>query len=585
MSYPWVHLQSKIRLSLLFFFLAVGSIAMSQSHLKRACIQKNNADIVLSWDLAADPCGGFVEIEIFGRPDNFTPFASIGKVTDPAQTNYVHVGAYTTAKNWSYQIVYRYLCNGFESYGDTVYIDKTQPDPIEFDSISYDPVSNGFFLSWPKHNALDIFGYYLWDVENNNNFIFDSVYNDLDYLDGHNDPSSGQVVYTITAFDSCLQQSDIKEYKAAAPFLSGTTTNCGSRINLNWLPYIGQSVAYTEVYVKRDAADYTIDTLLLGNINSWSFSIASGQTVEIFVRSKLQNGFTSRSNPVTFTALDSFNLKANYISQVNWIAPNTLEISGIVDKAVNFDSLYIYRITEGPRQYLWADELSNSPYPLATKIATDTVVNFYRQIMVDRCRRYYYSNIGHNLVLKGKPNGVVDQYDLYWTPPTYLDGAVEEFQLTLGDDISNYSTWNIQRNGLSDTFSTELIRNDTLNIRCFQLKAVEEDPNSFNYSATLHSNPVCFIQEPNIYFPNAISVRGINNTFAPVGLSVNKAKSTMQVFTLNGQRVYSKTLEHSWNGFAEDGSALQTNAFIYIADVYFLNGERHQYTGNITVLY
>lgn len=584
MLYPWGHFKHHFQFFILGSFLLFAGNAVAQPHLKRACTYLNNPDIVLSWDVASDPCAQFVEIEIFARPGSTTPFTSIGKVTNLAQSNFVHLGAATITTTWSYQLVYRYLCNGFESYSDTVYVDIKQPKPSVLDSVSYDPVSGGLFLAWSANNADDLYGYYLWDYENNNGFIFDSVYNKLNYLDQRKDPGSGQIFYLLTAFDSCLQQSLIQP-EHAAPFLRGSASNCGSSISLNWEPYVGHATSYTEVYVKRDGGNYTIDTLILGNSSTWNLKLLSGQSVEIFVRSKLANGYTSRSNPVSFTALDSFKVKANYISSIDWIGKNTLELDGIVTQAVNFDSLYIYRITEGSRVYLWRDELSILPYPITTNIKSDTIIHYYQQIMVDRCGRYYYSNIGHNLVLKGNPNGIVDQYDLYWTPPSYLDGAIQEFQLTLGDDISMYSTWNNLKTNLGDTFSTEYISDETLNIRCFQAIAIEEDPNSFNYSATLHSNPVCFIQDPSIYFPNAIAVRGINNTYAPVGLSIDKKKSTIQIFTLNGQRVYSNILENPWNGYAEDGSAFQTTAFLYIADVYFLNGERQKYSGNITVLY
>ncbi len=584
MLYQWGHTKHQFRSIFLGLFLLFAGIAMAQSHLKRACIQANNTDIILSWDLSLDPCGKFVEIEIFARPNNFTPFNSIGKVTNPNQSNFVHNGAAAITSNWSYQIIYRFLCNDLEAVGDTVYIDLSQPNASEFDSVSYDPISQGVYLSWTANNAADLFGYYLWDYENNNNFKFDSSYSKLNYLDTRKDPNSSQVFYSLTAFDSCANQSVISD-PHAAPYLTGSATNCGRSISLSWQPYVGHSTVSSEVYVKRDGGEYTIDTLILGNSSTWNLTLLSGQTVEIFVRSKLTNGYTSRSNPVSFSALDSFNLKANYISSVDWIGKNTLELSGIITKAVNFDSLYIFRITEGAPEYLWRNDLSTLPYPLTTSIETDTFLNYFQQIMVDRCRRYYYSNIAHNLVLKTRPSGIVDQYNLYWTPPTYLDGAVQEYKITLGDDISKYSTWNNIRSNITDTSSTEYITNDTLNIRCFQAIAIEEDPNSYNYSATLHSNPVCFIQEPSIYFPNAIAVRGINNTYSPVGLSIDKSKSTIQIFTRYGQRVYSNTLDKPWSGYAEDGSQFQTTVFMYIASVYFLNGEHQTYQGNITVLY
>jgi len=313
MLLQWGHIKYHFKLLLLGCFLLFAGNAMAQPHLKRACSQPNGQDIVLSWDVPSHPCAKFAQIEIFARPNNFTPFTSIGKVTNPAQSNFAHLGGAAITNNWSYQIVYRYLCNDLESYSDTVEIDAKQPDRTVFDSVSYDPISKGIFLAWPPHNAPDLFGYYLWDVENNNNFKFDSYYSKLDYLDTRKDPNSGQVVYTLTACDSCMNKSLINGYEAAAPFLSGTTTNCASDIAITWKPYIGETTLSTEVYVKRDGNDYTIDTLLLGNSSTWNLKINSGQTVEIFVRSKLANGYTSRSNPVTFKALDSFNIKTNYI--------------------------------------------------------------------------------------------------------------------------------------------------------------------------------------------------------------------------------------------------------------------------------
>jgi|GEM_PF-2190950 len=580
----WVHFKNYFAHITLALCLLIGGEAMSQSHLKRACIQSNNTDVLLSWDLAQDPCGSFIEIEIYARPNNFTPFTSIGKVTNPAQTNFVHTGAAAVTSNWSYHIVYRFLCNGLESSGDTLNIDLAQPNTSEFDSVSYDPVTKGLFLAWAANNAPDISGYYLWDFENNNNFKFDSVYNELNHLDTRKDPNSKQIFFSLTAFDSCANQSVISS-PHAAPYLSGTATSCGSILSINWQPYIGHSTVVSQVYVSLDGADYTIDTMLQGTETSWKLEIKSGQTAEIFIRSKLSNGYTSRSNPVSFTALDSFKLKANYISSIDWIGTNTFEMEGIVDQAVNFDSLYIYQLREAAPLYLWREDLSQLPYPLTINIKSDTVLSYYRQTMVDRCGRYYYSNIGHNMVLKGNPNAQVDVYDLYWTETDYLAGNIQEYQISIGDDISKYSTWNIKEQGINDTFTSETVTDQNLNIRCFQAIALEEDPNPFNYAATIHSNPVCFIQEPNIYFPNAIAVRGINTTFYPVGLSIDKQKSTLQIFALNGQRVYLNTLEHPWNGYAPDGSAYQTTVFVYIADVFFLNGERQKYSGNITVLY
>ncbi|MDX5320366.1 MAG: hypothetical protein LPK45_04710, partial [Bacteroidota bacterium] len=169
--------------------------------------------------------------------------------------------------------------------------------------------------------------------------------------------------------------------------------------------------------------------------------------------------------------------------------------------------------------------------------------------------------------------------------PRYFDGGLSEANLHLGEELPLYSTWNIYESELSDSFITTLVTEESLNIRCFQIQAIENDPNQFGFSETVHSNPKCFIQKPSIFFPNVVAVRGINNVFEPVGLSIDKKQSRIQIYTMNGQRIYDHDLTKAWTGLSEDGGPYHTTVFIYLADIYFLDGTRSQYSGNITVLY
>ncbi|MBI1223098.1 MAG: hypothetical protein GC180_10885 [Bacteroidetes bacterium] len=557
----------------------------AQPNFKRVCIKSNNTDIILFWDISADPCSKFQEIEVFARPNDFTAFSSIGTITNAAQNSFVHAGAAVLTEKWSYQLIYRYLCDNSEFKSDTLYIDLTQPNSSEYDSVSYDPVSNGYFLSWSPNNAVDLFGYYLWEHENtnNNNFKFDSVYQGTSYLDTHLDPFTGQHFYTLTAFDSCNNQSVISQ-PHAAPFIQGKSKNCGRDIDLSWTPYIGHGNTYFQIYLSIDGADYFIDTTLQGSQNTYSIRIKSGQKVEVFVRAGLDNGASSRSIPIQFQALDSFQISKNYLSAVSWVAPNTVELHGTYDNPVNFDSIYVYQQTETNQIYYWKDDINNNPYPLRVLIPSDTLTYKFAHELIDRCGRHYRSNEAYNVVLSGIETST-DNYSIEWTQPNYLDGGIDIVEIHLGDNLSKYSTWNILENNVSDSFYSKHITQENLNIRCFQILSKENNPNSYGFSETIYSNPKCFIQSPSIYFPNAISVRGINNTFRAVGLSIDSDQSTLKIYGRNGQLVHSGKLSDGWNGLDPNGNAYQTTVFIYLADVYFLTGKRAQYSGNFTVLY
>ncbi|MHB1279307.1 MAG: fibronectin type III domain-containing protein, partial [Bacteroidia bacterium] len=546
--------------------------------------QSNFTDIQLSLDLTQDPCGKFVEIELFARPNDFSPFTSIGTITNFNQSNFTHFGAAAITDTWSYQLVYRYLCNGIEYYGDTLYIDQMQPVPSTFDSVSYDPLSGGIFLGWSQNLATDLFGYYLWENQNGNNFKFDSVYNQLGYLDQRFDPNTGQLFYALTAFDSCANQSVIST-RHACPFLSGTSSNCGGSITINWTPYVGHTTTYYEVYLRLNGGAYFIDAHLDPTETSYQFQLASGDQAEVFVRAGLGNGFTSRSNPVQFQALDSFTVSANYLRSVSWVAPNTFEIDAYFDQSVDFDSLYLLRLNDPKPLILWQNITSNSPYPYTYSTKSDTLIYSYLQILTDRCGRHYYSDTAYNVVLYGTTTNVVDEYTLNWNQANYLDGGISSYTLNLGDDLSTYSTWNINQNDLKDTNTTTLITDEKLNLRCFQIITEENDPNHYGPGARVYSNPRCFIQAPSIFFPNVIAVHGINNEFRPVGLSIDKEKSSIEIYAKNGQRVFKGNLTTYWNGLHEDGGGYLTDAYLYIADIQFLNGERQHYSGTLTVIY
>lgn len=571
----------------LLFLVLYGILACpshAQHALKRACIQSNFTDIQLSWDLTQDPCGQFIEIEIFARPNNFSPFISIATVTNFNQSTFTHFGAAAITDSWSYQLVYRFLCNGVEYHGDTLYVDLTQPAPSSFDSVSYDPSTGGVILGWSKNLSPDLYGYYLWENQNGNNFKFDSVYNQLTYIDQRFDPNSGQLFYALTAFDSCANQSVISS-RHASPFLNGSSASCGRTVNLNWTPYVGHNNTYFEINLSINGGAYFIDTLLDGSQTSFQFQLNSGDVVEAFIRAGLGNGFTSRSNPIQFQALDSFITTSNYIRSVSWVAPNTFEIDAFYDQGVDFDSLYLFRLTETKPLIIWNNVVDIDPYPLTYPTKSDTLLYSYLQVLVDRCGRRYSSEIAYNVVLTGNITSVVDEYAFNWNKANYLDGGINGYELRLGDDPTTYSTWNIHKTIPTDSFTTALVTQEDLNIRCFQLISLENDPNQYGPGVRVNSNPRCFIQAPSIYFPNAIIVHGINNTFKPVGLSIDKNKSTIEIYAKNGQRVYKSDLNTYWNGLTPSGDAYLTDAYLYVADIQFLNGERQHYSGTLTVIY
>lgn len=574
------HLKQKALLIGLFFLLAGPLYA--QHHLKRACIVNSNTDIQISWDLYADPCAKFQEVLIFARQSVASPYVQIATITNIAQQNYTHVGAASLGNSWQYYIVYRFLCDDSEFLSDTLLLDISQPGISDLDSVSYDPVSGGVSMGWRKNPAPDLMGYIIY---RNPVGEIDRVYNTLSYTDFGGTPLSSPGVYKLTAFDSCINQSVISP-EHSFPFLSYTANTCGTRVTLNWTEYIGHPNIEYQLYTRINSADYVMDTILLWPQTSWTIDVVSGDQVEVFVRAILLNGATSRSNPVTFQAMDSFPVSANYISAVSWSAPDEFTLNALFDPSTDFDSVYLFYTTPNEangKLVLEEDNLSAS-YPVVIPSLPETSVYRFQQVLVDYCSRRYYSNIASNVVLSGETTGT-DAYDLNWNAVDYWDAPVQNQLINLGDDLSTYSTWNIYDDVYPDTFYTTTVLDEDLNVRCFQILTLEDGPNSHGLSAQVYSNPVCFIQEPSIFFPSAIVVRGLNNEFRPVGLSINKQASRIRIYSHTGQLVFSSDMNTYWNGKNGLESHYQDGVYMWMADVYFLDGSRKHYSGNLTVFY
>lgn len=579
----WDIFLSKRNYMLWVLLVGLPLFGASQVQPKRACIARNGADVQISWHAIQDTCNQFTDIEILARPNNFTPFGSIALLTNPLQTNYTHIGAANTTSGWSYAMVYRYACDSIVFRSDTLYLDLIQPNQTVFDSVSYDPVSGGMLLGWTGNSAPDLAGYYLWRSVGTNNTIFDSVSNRTDYLDLSRDPQNGQLFYTITAYDSCFNQSVISNSQAA-PFLQLTSKNCGHRVRLNWLPYVGHGTQRQELYIKLNGADYAIESNLAAGINSYDITLEGGDVAEFYVRAFLNNGASSRSNPVNITVVDTFVPDKNLIHTVDWVNPNEFELHGKYDSGIDFDSVSIEKLVFGNYEVLWKGLTSDNPYPFLIE-ENDTFVHYYRQKLTDRCGRVYYSELSHNLVLKGEEAENQDQYRLNWNPATYFPSGVESYEIRLGENPIEYLIWTNIESNLSDTFYTATVEDLTLNRRCFQVYAEKSGVLETGEPAQVKSNPYCFILEPEIYFPNAIVPRGTNKEFKPVGVGIDYDNSYIQIFARNGQLVYEHNMTSFWKGEDSQNDYYPIAVYIYKADVRFLNGDRKSYTGNLSIIH
>ena len=497
------------------------------------------------------------------------------------------IGAAAVGKSWRYFLIFKYLCDDSEYITDTLEIDEVQPNISEIDTVSYDPVSGFWQVGWKQNPAIDLKGYIVWESNGGNNSTLDTIVNPF-FIDSSSNPNGSARSYRITVLDSCMQQSDISDsHRPIFAQINGGSCNLNN--SLVWSPYdgSGKSVDFYRIYSKMNIdPDFAIDTNVDASVNSVSFDLHSSESKAFYIRAFFQDGTTARSNPVQITASDSFSVDTNYIANTTW-NPNfdALVITGIHHTSQDWDSVYLYKTHNGKRNPIHALEIdvNNPSFLYSDPGVIDTFSYRYQMELVDRCRRRYTSNESGNMVLMGVETDD-DEYQLNWNNYTSWLNNIDRYEIHAGDP-SISSTWNLHQIVATDTAQRIVFTQPSMDRRCFSIYAFENGPNSFGYSATSQSNPVCFIQKPEVWFPNAFAPYGINNTFLPVGISIDRKKSNIQIYSQTGQKIWDHDLTQSWTGFAEDGKPYFTNVFAYYAVIYFLNGDKKSYSGNITVLY
>lgn len=103
---------------------------------------------------------------------------------------------------------------------------------------------------------------------------------------------------------------------------------------------------------------------------------------------------------------------------------------------------------------------------------------------------------------------------------------------------------------------------------------------SVSHSVMIFDNLKIFI--PNSFTPDG---DGINDEFKPIGKGYNDEGYNLTIYNRWGQRVFSSTsFEKGWDGKI-DGVKMNVNAvFVYIIDVYDINGKEYRFMGQITML-
>lgn len=555
---------------------------------RRACVTKNNRDIILNWSPLSNPCGKFIKLYVYARNNSTNPYVLLDSIDNITVNNYTHLNGALVANTWQYFLRFNYVCGDTSSYSDTLLLDINQPGENPIDSVSVDPVSGKVIIGWSASAAPDILGYVTWRTAGSNNIPFDTAYNTF-YTDTSTLGSSGPAGYKLTAFDSCFNQSIISSDHRTV-YATRVLDTCNNKVTLNWTAYKGWVVDGYYLYRRQLPGDYELIATLPATTTSFVYPGNYQDSLDFYIRAfNTAKGFTSRSNTSSLR-IPAFKMPAyNYISTAS-VSGTELEIKGKIDVIGNTGTFYLLRSAND----IYYDTIVKKAFDhlpdwnYQDKSVDITKKYWYKVLLKDLCKRWQgASNISNNVVLK-KNDLFKDTVALYWNHYGTWDGSVGNYTIYRSENTGTGFTWNMLTDinyPDSQYYDIDVYDDILSGSICYYLVANERNVNTYNIKETSVSNIICFSEPLKIYFPSAIVASGINNQFIPKGTSINLKESSIEIYSRMGQRVYSSDLSVYWDGKDTGGTMLPSGVYMYIATVIGFDNSKEFHKGTITLIH
>lgn len=564
------------------------------------CVQNDqvNGDITLSWtNPPVNGCGAFVQYTVYasstGAAGPYNPIAVTGQST----TSYTYLGALGISTTWYFYMEASYNCPGATVLqSDTV--NNLNPTTPAIVNVSVTPGGNVVFNWLPGPSPQTQYYIIYYYLPNGLAVPLDTVYgyNNTSYIDVTGDPTTGSLVYTISAMDSCGNISAYSTYPHNTIFATASTQACQSQVNLAWNRYINwpQNVLRYEIWVSRNDSAYAkvadVDTSsLIYNYSGFN----DGDSLCMYIRavSAADSNITSTSNYMCMKATIVQPPKYNYITNATVGLDNHITVTWMVDTMAE---LTFYKVQRSDNNVLYRPiEQIPAPNPLnrfevyedSVGIMPEKDPYYYKVTAVDSCQTQYESQLVKTVNLRG------ELYDYYIANLTWND-----FEL-FGATVIRYNlyrnmtgTYQLIRSFApgTNTFSDSLQQFlDANGIFCYRIEAVYDlDLPLANYHQTLSSwsNEQCIIHRPIIYIPNAFAPNGVNNVFKPTIIYGDPKGYVMTIFNRYGGKVFeSNSPDVGWDG-TDHGKEAQLGAYAYLIQFYANDGVQVERKGMVLLV-
>jgi gliding motility-associated-like protein len=570
-----------VRTLSIILLIIFSSLVSRGQGLKLIRICNNGVNNAITWRQSSDTCIIIGTLNIWAQENSSALFYKIDSNIPIATIPYFHINANNPAiKDWHYKIEYSIKCNNdtITNFTKKLRVDDEKPDSTVLDSVSIDPINNTVLLGWSSNKTIDFSAYYLYNLDRADPRLQEN-YKDTFYVDNTPiNPKTKSLQYDITSADSCDNRRDYGKYFHKTIWLSANIDTCQNKVTLSWTKYIGWEPKVHYIFKSVNGSAFQMIDSIVGNALSYiDKNVQTNEKLIYFVRA---HSSTSSSSSNATNEISTSISKAPKNSKIEYITSSinkNLNIKIEQESGVSF-KYYILERGMSIEDLDSTTSISNPTTPFEDALSNDSRRWYYRIISKNVCNQYSdTSAISSNIVLQKADD--LSQIKMFWNNYFTWNNPIEKYTIyrASGDNINNATVFM----ALDETNDT--VYDDTQSIEssvnCYYIMASETGTDSRS-----KSNTICYVATGEIFYPNAIVINGINNTFTFMGKSIELEKSSLQIYDRWGNQITHKVgIANGWDGTTHDNKLVSQGVYFFIAEIK-RNDEIIKIKGTINVI-
>ena len=490
-----------------------------------------------------------------------------------------------------------FYCRSISNVDGDLFGDYTAPPIPEIYVVTVDNVNQSSVVNWNMNPDEDVIGYVIYTETGGVYTPLDTIYGRMDttYIDMFNNPCLVSVTYTVQAFDSCGNFSQMSlPHNTIHVLLS--QTECVEENNLSWNQYNNMSPALGgyDIFVSVDGGAPT-------------HLINLGPGVTDYTHSNLNMGseycYLVQAYDVNQNKISDACIKCDVISMPRqpeflYIKTATVENDDFVkvvlytDENAYVTEYLLYRSDDGVN----FTQIATLPMSAIAEIEYNDLTAafrarsyYYKAIVIDSCGYIAdTSNIARTVHLSINTNQQQVTNQLLWNDYEGFSGSP-----------TSYNVWR-RVDGVLEAMPTAFYPpatgnhvDDAGNVPqskgtfTYYIEALEGAGNIYGLQATSLSNEVQALMDPKMFIPSAFTPQGTisqNTTFKPVGVFVPEGNYEFSIFNRLGQMIFTTNdLEQGWDGTFK-GEYVPEGVYVYLVKFISANNNEFERRGTVTVL-